>query len=150
MMEAASTSEMLVNFYFCNSYRTVSKNHCLTTLYVLFVCGCGHPYLSASITLVWLFLDFSIHLCTLHCGKQFCPYLEASYQWISAPFISSDTNKRTIASCLSLVQTSSGAVIFTSWSLGTVGLQLNHICNMSPSDLEQQYYQASAVLLVIQ
>jgi hypothetical protein len=51
---------------------------------------------------------------------------------------------------LFLMQTSSGVVIFTSCSLGTNGLQLNHTHNMSLPDLELQYDQVSAVLPIIQ
>jgi hypothetical protein len=58
--------------------------------------------------------------------------------------------ERTIVGCLSLVQTSSGAVIFATCSLGTNGLQLNHTCSMSPPDLELEHGQSSAVLPIIQ
>jgi hypothetical protein len=47
---------------------------------------------------------------------------------------------------LSLVQTSSGAVIFIPCLLDTDGLQLNHTRSMSPSDVELQHHQASVVL----
>jgi hypothetical protein len=50
-----------------------------------------YPDLSASTTLVRLLTNISIHSYTLHCGKQFCPYLEANCLWISGPFILSDT-----------------------------------------------------------
>jgi hypothetical protein len=50
----------------------------------------------------------------LHRGKQFCPYLVAIFECISAAFILSDTKKDKVACCLSLVQTSGGAIIFTS------------------------------------
>jgi hypothetical protein len=65
------------------------------------------------------------------------------------PFLQTP-KKRTIARCLSFVQTSSGAVILTACSLGTNGLQLNHTHSMLPSDLELQHDQVSAVLLIIQ
>jgi hypothetical protein len=107
----------------------------------------GRPYLSASTTLVQLLLNISYNLYTLQCGKQFCPYLAANCRWISAAFIPSDTNKCTTACCLSLVQTSSGAVIFTSCSLSTNGLQVNHNHSMSPSDLELQHDQTSAEIV---
>jgi hypothetical protein len=65
---------------------------------------------------------------------------------VSAPFTTSDHKNRTAARCSSLVQTSGGTAIFTPRSLDTNGLQLNHTRSMSPSDLEPQYGQASAVL----
>jgi hypothetical protein len=34
---------------------------------------------------------------TLHCGKQFCPYVAAKCQWISARFVPSDTKRCTVA-----------------------------------------------------
>lgn len=64
-----------------------------------------------------LLLNVSICLYTLHYGKQFCSYLSASCQWICAPFIASDTKVCAVACCLYLVQTCSGAVICTPWSL---------------------------------
>jgi hypothetical protein len=48
-----------------------------------------------------------------------------------------------------LVQTSSGAVIFTPHSLSANG-QLNHIHNKPPSYLTLQYDQAAAMLPIIQ
>jgi hypothetical protein len=123
----------------------VSKNHSLSTLQVLFVDVDGCPYLSASTTLVWLLSNILIHSYTLHCGKQFCPYLAANCRWISAPFIP----KPTIACCLSLVQTSSGAVIFMPCSLGTDKLQLNHTCSMTrPQQCCQSYNENIPILLL--
>jgi hypothetical protein len=49
---------------------------------------------SASRTLIHLLLNVSIHSYTLHCGKQFCPYLAANCRWISAPFIPSNAKKK--------------------------------------------------------
>jgi hypothetical protein len=106
--------------------------------------------LALACKMLLLLLNISIHSYTLHCGKQFCPYLTASCQWISSPSTSSDTNKRDTACCLYLLQTSSGAVIFTPCSLGTNGLELNHTRSMSPSDLELQQDQVSAVLPITQ
>jgi hypothetical protein len=97
------------------------------------------PYLSASTTPVRLILNISIHSHTLQCVKQFCTYLAASCRLMSAPLIPPDTKESTVACCLSLVQTSSGAVIFTPHSLGINGLQLNHTRSMSPSHLELQH-----------
>jgi hypothetical protein len=105
---------------FRNSCPTVSKNYCLITLHVLFVCESG--WASASTTLVGLLLNISIHSHTLQCGKHFCPYLTANFRSISAHFIPSDTKKCTIAFCLSLVQTSSESVGFMPCSLGIHGL----------------------------
>jgi hypothetical protein len=109
----------------------------------------GRPHLSASTTLVRLLLNTASHSYTLRCGKQFCPHLAANCRWVSAPFIPSGTKICTTARCLSLVQTSSEAVIFTPCSIGTNG-QLNHTRSMSPSDLELQHDQALAVLPIIQ
>jgi hypothetical protein len=116
----------------------------------MFVDVDGHLYLSALTTLVRLLLNILIHSYTLHCGKQFCPSLAHNCLWISAPFIPSDTRRCTVACCLSLVQTTSAAVIFMPFSFGTNGLQLNHTHSMSPSDLLLQHGQASTVLPVIQ
>jgi hypothetical protein len=115
-------------------------------MFYLFVDVDGRPYLSVSKTLVRLLLNILIHSYTLHCGKQFCPYLAAN--WISAPFIPSDTKRRTVACCLSLVQTSSGAAIFTPYTLGTN--ELNHTRSMLQSELELQHDQAPAVLPITQ
>jgi hypothetical protein len=107
----------------------------LISLHVLFVVDVdGRPYLSASTTLVRLLLNILIHSYRLHCDKQFCPYLQPIVDG-SLPLSSLQTHthtKRTIIGSLSLVQTSSGAVIFTPCSRGTVGLQLNHTRNMPP------------------
>jgi hypothetical protein len=101
------------------------------SMFCSFVDVDGRPYLPASTTLVQLLLNILIHLYTLHCGKQFCPYLAANCRWISAPFIPSDTKKCTTACCFSLVQNSSAAVIFMPCSLGANRLQLSHTHRIS-------------------
>jgi hypothetical protein len=109
----------------------------------------GRPYPSASTKPVRLLLKIFIHSFTLHCGKQFCPYLANNCRWISATFIPSDTKSAQLHVacpwCKTVVE-----VMFTLRSLGTNGLHLYHTRSMSPSDLELQYDQASAVLPIIQ
>jgi hypothetical protein len=68
----------------------------------------------------------------------------------SLPLSFLHTSRNAVACCLSLVQTSSGAVIFTPCLLGANGVQLNHTRSMWPSDLELQHDQASAVMPMIQ
>jgi hypothetical protein len=104
-------------------------------MFCSFVDANGRPYLSTPTTLVRLPLNISIHSYRRHCGKEFCLYFAANCRWISAPFIPSGTKICTIACYLSVVQTSSGAVIFTPCSLGTNGLQLNHTLSMLPLTL---------------
>jgi hypothetical protein len=81
-------------------------------LHVLFVDVDGRPYLSASITLVQLLLNISIHLNTLHCGKRFCPYLVANFFNWSLPLSFLQTPKNALllvacASCKPVVEQSS-------------------------------------------
>jgi hypothetical protein len=134
---------------FCNSYLTVSKNHCLSTQWCSLVNVDRLPYLSAS-TMVCMLLNILIHSHILHCGKEFHPYFSVNCWWNLCPFHSfRHTKKCTTACCLYMVDTSNTAVIFTSCSIGTNG-QLNHIHSMSPSDLYLQHDEVSAVLPIIQ
>jgi hypothetical protein len=98
----------------------------------------GRPCLSPSWTLVRLLLNISFHSYTCHCDKQLRPYLAANCRWISDPFIPSDSKKRIIACCLSLVQTSSGPVIFMLCSTDK-NKQLNHTRSIPPSDITVPY-----------
>jgi hypothetical protein len=118
-------------------------------MFCLFVDVDVHSYLSASTALYRLFVNISIHSFTLHCGKQFYPYLAANCRWTSALVISSDSKKCTTAFCLSLVQTSGGTVIFMPCSLSTNRLRLNHTRSMPQSGLELQRYQTSAVFIYL-
>jgi hypothetical protein len=112
-------------------------------VHVLFECG-------------WTSLPVCINNTGSAAFKHFDPLMANSsvHTWQSVvngslPLSFLGTKRRTIASCLSLLQTCSGAVIFTPCSLGTGGLQLNHTCRMSPCDLELQHDQVSAVLPII-
>jgi hypothetical protein len=76
---------------FRNSCHTFSKNHCLSTLHVLFACGCGWVSLPVCVNNDSTVFKHFDPLYALLCWKQFCPYLATNCRWISAPFIPSDT-----------------------------------------------------------
>jgi hypothetical protein len=116
----------------------------VTMLLVLFVCACGSPSRPACINniLSAVFKHF-YPLTSLHGGKQFCPYWAASLDGFLPILLRPITKKRITARCSFLVNTSIGAAIFTPRSL--IRKELN-----TPSDLELQYEQASAVLPITQ
>jgi hypothetical protein len=76
-----------------NSYPTVFKNLCLSTLHVLFVCGCGWASLPVCINNAGsaAFKHFGPLVHTSLRPTVFCPYLTANCRWVCAPFIISDT-----------------------------------------------------------
>jgi hypothetical protein len=88
----------------------------------LFVDVDGLPYLSASTTLVRPRLNISIYSHTLHRGTQFNPQSTAKCRCICASFVPPDTKNALLHCCLSPVQTSGAAVIFTP----SLPAQLNH------------------------
>jgi hypothetical protein len=83
----------------CNLVRSCRSMKSPRSMSFSFVGVDERLYLSASTTLIRLPLNILIHSRALRCGQRFCPYLAANCWWTSAPFIPSDTRRRTIACC---------------------------------------------------
>lgn len=119
---------------FCNSYPAVSKNCCLSTHQVLFICELGGLLcLSVSTTLVWMLLNVDplVHISLWQKSSVLA--------WQSiAPFHSFIHQKMHYFMFLALVRTCIGEVIFMLCSFNTSWRQLNCTHSMSLSDLELQ------------
>ena len=88
----------------CLSNRTMS---CMCSMLSSVVAVDGRLDPSSCVTLMWSFLNCSIHSQTLCCGKTLFPYCAESLQWILAPDTPSDYKKWITECCSSVVQTES-------------------------------------------
>jgi hypothetical protein len=128
---------------FRNSYPTVSKDHCLSTLHVLFVCGCG-----------WASLPVFINNTGSAAFKHFGPLVHTSlrqtvsvHTWQSTVDGSCTFHSfrhQAIHCCMLLLVLGANLLWCTHFyaTLTRHRLQLNHTRSMSPSDLQLQHDQA--------
>jgi hypothetical protein len=114
-------------------------------------CGCGWPSLPVCIdntgSAAFKHFDPLVHTTLL---RTVLSILGSQLSMGLCPFHFFRHQKTHDCMLLLLLQTSSGAGIFTPCCLGTDGLQLNHAHSMPPSDLELQHDEVWAVLPVIQ
>jgi hypothetical protein len=125
-----------INAQFCSTFHssspTVSKNHCLNLLHVLLICGWASlPVCTSNISSA-AFKHFDSHLL----WQTVLSVLGGQLLTELCAFHSFSQQKCTTAHCLSLVQTSKAAAIFTPCSLSTNRLHLNQSRSMPPSDHE--------------